>query len=411
MATLHELGRQDLAGRIGTPWRETAEVELLLCLARAHLGPEEGARLEALLQTPINWDDFLKLAERHRLLPLCTRHLNALAGGQVPAASMQAMRGYTERNLRRSLLLTGELHNILRVFGEAGIPALPFKGPVLAAYLYGSIALRDMLDLDVLVTKQDAVRARDLLFERGYRSAVPTGERWDEYLLWSGCNFTLLHEGFGLVVELHWTPEACLSDREVAELWQRSEYVSLTGMKVATFARQDLLLLMCLHGSRHMWERLEWVVGVAEVLRSHAVSWDRALEDAGSLGGRRALYLGVVLAHGLLGAPVPDRILQRIRAERGMSRLTRAACHQLFCETPTLAHQLGLQFHGFQLRSKDRLRDRVRYIGRRGLARIGQDWLTRTSAAVTFLPDWADANGRCTTKRDGSSRPSSQSQL
>jgi hypothetical protein len=384
MTTLRQHGHD--AASMAMPWRETVEVELLLCLARVSIGPVECARLDALLHKAINWDAFTSLAERHRLLPLCSHHLNRLADGRVPVPILQLMRACTERSCRRSLAAAGELHGILQSFAAAGIPALPFKGPVLAVNLYGSLALRDVLDLDILVRKHDALRARALLVvERGYRSATPEGKRWDEFLLRSGCNFPVVQDATGHIVELHWTPEVCLSDQTVAELWQQPEHVSLGGMKVETLAMQHLLLLQCLHGCRHMWERLDWVVGVAELLRSGAVSWERTLQEAQSVGGRRAVYLGLSLAHGLLGTPLPDHLVQAIRAERGMPRLVRAACHQLFCDTPTLAHQRGLQFHGFQLRARERLRDRACYIGRRGVARVGQFWLS--AAASTRVRD------------------------
>jgi hypothetical protein len=352
----------------------SAELGLLLCLARANLGPDQERRMEGFLTGPLDWDGFLRLAERHRLMPLCARHLNRLAADRVPPATLLLMRSYAEQNVERSLRLTGELRTLLRLFETAGIPAVAFKGPVLAQDLYGSIALRDMLDLDILVAKQDALRARDMLLERGYRSAVPTGERWDSYFLWSGCNFPLLHDATGFVVELHWTPEACLPPQDVAELWQRLEYVSLAGMQVPTFARQDLLLLLCLHGCRHMWERLEWLAGVAELLRRIDVAWDDVLRLASSLGARRALLLGVTLAHHFLEAPVPADILRQARADPRTDRLVDAACGQLFSETPVLAHQLGFPFHDFQLCSRERLRDRFMYVLKRFTAPSLEAW-------------------------------------
>jgi hypothetical protein len=353
-------------------WRP--EVDLLLCLARANLGLDEEARVACLLAGPLDWDRFLGMAERHRLLPLCARHLNRHAAGQVPPEVLLAMRRYAEQNVGRSLLLTGELRTLLRRFEEIGVPALAYKGPVLAQELYGSVALRDVLDLDILVTKQDALRARDVLLERGYRTAGPAGAGWDSYLLGSGCNFPLVQEATGFVVELHWTPEPCLPSREVAELWQRLEYVSLAGMEVPTFGRQDLLLLLCLHGCRHMWERLEWLTGVAELLRGCGVAWDEVLRHAGSLGARRALLLGVTLAHRLLEAPVPDDILRQARADRRTGRLVEAAYGQLFGEAHVLAHQLGFPFHDFQLCSKERLRDRTRYVLQRLTAPTLEEW-------------------------------------
>jgi hypothetical protein len=374
MSALRTDGSVESRGLTELAGRGRAELELLLCLARANLGPDEEARVETLLPGPIDWDEFFRLAERHRLLPLCARHLNRVAPDRVPPEPLRAMRRYAEQNVARSLLLTGELRTLLRRLEEAGIPAVAYKGPVLAQDLYGSIALRDVLDLDILVTKEDVLRARELLFQRGYRSAVPTGEPWDAHLLWYGCNFPLVQDATGFVVELHWTPEACLPPRRVAELWQRVEYVSLAGMRVPTFARQDLLLLLCLHGCRHMWERLEWLVGVAELLRVVDVAWDELLRFASSLGARRALLLGLTLAHRLLDAPVPADILREARSDSRTDGLVDAACRQMFSEAPVLAHQLGFSFHDFQLCSKERLRDRTRYVVQRFTAPSMDAW-------------------------------------
>jgi hypothetical protein len=361
-------------GANGDSSRGSAELELLLCLARANLGSADVRRLEGLLPGTIDWDEFLRLAERHRLLPLCARHLNRVGNHRVPAEALLVMRRYVEQNVERSLMLTGELRTILRRLEEAGIPAVAYKGPVLAQDLYGSVALRDMLDLDVLVLKQDALRARDLLLERGYRSAVPRGERWDSYVVLSGCNFPLVHDTAGFLVEVHWTPEACLPPAVLAALWQRLEYVSLAGMQVPTFARQDLLLLLCMHGCRHMWERLEWLTGVAELLRRIDVAWDEVLRLASSVGARRALLLGVTLAHRFLEAPVPDEILRQAQADPRTDQLANAACGQLFSKRPVLAHRLGFPFHEFQLCSRERLRDRSRYVMQRLTAPSMEEW-------------------------------------
>lgn len=391
MASLHERPTQQ-RGPDSALGRGTAEVALLLCLARANLGPEDACRVESILRQPIAWDEFVRLARRHRLLPLCARHLNRLAPARIPTKALQAMREYTEHNVRRSLLLTGELRALLRVYDTAGIPALAYKGPVLAQEVYGSVALRDMLDLDIVVSKQDALRARELLFERGYRSGWPTGERWDASLLWSGSNFPLIQDASGFVVELHWTPEACLPQRVVEQFWERLEHVSLAGMDVATFSRQDLLLLLCMHGCRHMWERLEWLASLAELLRTDHICWEAEVRLATSLGGRRALFLGITLAHDLLAAPVPDDILLQARADSQVARLRDAACQQLFSEHPVLAHRLGLPFHSFQLRSKERLRDRVQYVRQRAVAPSSQAWEERP------LP-WSLFRLYCTARR------------
>lgn len=375
-----------------TPAR--AEVALLLCLARARPGPSETERIDNLLAGPFDWEEFLRLAARHHLLPLCARHLGELAPPRAPAAAMRAMRDHATRTVRRSLLLTAELLALLALLRRAGIPAVAYKGPALAEELYGNVGLRDMLDLDILVRKHDALRARALFADRGYRSAVPTGPRWDAWRLRSGCSVPLIHEATGLVVELHWTPETCVSQPVLDVLWQRLEHVSLAGEEVPTFARQDLLFLLSLHGGRHMWERLEWLVGAAELLRVVDVAWDELLRLASSVGGRRALLLAVTLADRLLEAPVPEHVLRQARADSRMEPLVEAACEQLFSAAPVLAHQRGFSFHHFQLRSKERLVDRIGYVARRFIAPSMEEW------EACRLP-WSLFRVRCAVRRLG----------
>ena len=49
-----------------------------------------------------------------------------------------------------------------------GIETLVFKGPALAQSIYGRIALRPFLDLDILVQPRDVAKAWSLLKAEGY---------------------------------------------------------------------------------------------------------------------------------------------------------------------------------------------------------------------------------------------------
>lgn len=348
--------------------RERAEIELLLRLARARLDPADAARARELLLGTVAWDEFVDLAARHRLLPICVWHLQRIAPDLVPPGALRSMRGHAATSARRSLLLASELRNLLGAFNAAGIPALAYKGPVLAQSVYGSVTLRDVVDLDIVVPKSEAVRARVVLMGRGYRSASPVDSRWERYLLRSGCNFPVVQDAKGVVVELHWRPETSISERVLAELLERQEEVPLGGSGVPTFAREDLVVLLCLHGCRHLWERLEWVADISELVRIGGFCWGEALRLARMVGGRRALFVGLILARDVLDAPVPAEILVLAEADRRASDLARAAAEHLFAEAPVLAHEMGLPFHLFQVQARERVRDRVRYLGHHALA-------------------------------------------
>src|SRR2546426_10956064 len=94
---------------------------------------------------------------------------------------------------RRNLCLTGDLLSLLELFEARGIPAVPFKGPVLAVQAYGDVALREFRDLDILVTHRDITRARELLLARGFSAESDPPWNWHQRL----------RRDDGLIVELH----------------------------------------------------------------------------------------------------------------------------------------------------------------------------------------------------------------
>jgi len=60
----------------------------------------------------------------------------------VPPEIRELLRIDYDRNAFRSLANASELVSILRRFDQQGIPAMPFKGVVLAASVYKSLTIR-----------------------------------------------------------------------------------------------------------------------------------------------------------------------------------------------------------------------------------------------------------------------------
>jgi hypothetical protein len=107
-----------------------------------------------------------------RISSLLYRRLYSLCPGKIPPTVLDYLRnGYLMRSAR-NLLLTTELLKILDLFDSEGIPAVPFKGPVLAAQLYEDAALREFNDIDILVPRQNAFKALRMLQYLGY-PAIP----------------------------------------------------------------------------------------------------------------------------------------------------------------------------------------------------------------------------------------------
>ena len=108
------------------------EAEILLLCARTKMDSERTIMLKTLAQKKINWDYLISIAQKNKLLPLLYWHLNSLCPDAVPEIFLNSIKRYFQNNSRSNLYLTKELCRVLNLFEEHGIPAIPYKGPVLA---------------------------------------------------------------------------------------------------------------------------------------------------------------------------------------------------------------------------------------------------------------------------------------
>jgi hypothetical protein len=352
-----------------------AEAELLLRTARVDLDEPARERILALLRDGLDWAWLLGAAEVHGTAPLLYWHLSRLAPADVPAAVMEDLRQRFLGNARNSLFLTGELLRLLGLFAAHGIRTVPFKGPTLAVYAYGNLALRQFSDLDLLVLPTELGRARELLAAEGYSSGLPLAPAQQEAHLAAIGHIPFVHEGRVCMVEPHarLAPRAFHFPLDLERLWPRLQPLSLNGREVQALAGEDLLLVLCFHGAKHVWTNLSWVCDVAELLRvQRAMNWEAVVSEARSLRCQRMLLLGLVLAHDLLQAPVPEDLLGQARAVPAVRALAAWVGKQMFRDTDGPAPAPGGAL--FHLRARERLWDGLRYTLSLALQPTVADW-------------------------------------
>ena len=335
------------------------EVELLLCCARTCMDAERAEHIKALLRKEIEWSYLLRIADLHGVMPLLYRSLHTICPDTVPQAMLERLRKYFHANALRNRMLTEELLKLLHLFEEHEISAIPYKGPALAVSAYGNLTLRRFYDLDILVHKHNLLRVKHLLVSQGYH--LPLTSIQEAYFYRHRYHYAFVREDDKVraYVEIHWafTRRSWSFPCDPEHLWKRLEPVSLAGRTVFTFHPEDLLLLLCVHGAKDYWRRLLWICDIAELLRLHqAIEWERVVHQASKWGSRRMLFLGLFLARDLLGAALPEEILQKIQIDPVIASLGRRVRERLFSETPS----------GFgdveYLRLRERFRDWVPYI-------------------------------------------------
>lgn len=344
----------------GTPTEIPPEGELLLCFARLTLGAAERARSRHLIAAGPNWKVLLELASTHGLGPLLYRHLEAMGHEGVPDDVFARSWCSYEMASRRNLIMAAELSRITILFESSGIPAIPYKGPSLATAVYGDVALRQFGDLDILLRPQDITAAMRLLLACGYSAEYDLRPDAQTALLRSSAHYhlALIHDQSGIMVELHWKSDP---DYPVETLCANRLWGPLPanggGRDLPT---AELLLILCLHGSKHRWTRLGWLVDIAELIRQHPeLDWARVLGMAKSLAAERRLTLGLHLAHRLLGVQTPAQ-LTASRDAASMEKLAPQIIEAMFAGEPSEGTVAGTL--SFNLALYDRPTQRLRHL-------------------------------------------------
>jgi hypothetical protein len=335
------------------------EDELLLCCARTSRTPEITARIRSLIREGMDW------------------HLDVAYSETIPESALDHLQGHFRANSLRNLSLTAELLRILRTLRAHGIDAVPYKGPTLAASAYGNLALREFIDLDIMIRRQDVKNAKELLASLGYRPQHQLTPAQEAALIESRCEYAFVSDEGKGTVELRWEIAEHFSVGIAAEgLWSRLEQISLGGLNVPNLSPEDTLLILCAHGSKHLWERLAWVCDIAEQIRSHQdMKWEQVMVRASAMGGERMMLLGLFLASYLLGASLPEEVLRRVQADPAVEVLAEQVTEQLFGGVNGLAGLFGgAYFHPLHIKMNERLQDKIRYCVRAVTTQTVEDW-------------------------------------
>jgi hypothetical protein len=333
----------------------TTEDELLRCCARVSLGSQMQTRLEQLLSRPIDWEVVLERSWWHRIRPLTYLHLRAQPAGRVPDTVLLELAAHSCELAERNRRLKKALADIAQLFEVARLPAIVFKGPPLAEAAYGDLSLRECGDLDLLVDDGDFPAVEQLLRAHGFSS-------WWDRDHGNRQVFACEFERSDANLDVHWNlaPGWFNFRIDFRRLWQRGVPLQSGSPQFRTLRPEDSLSILCIHGTKHWWERLRWICDVAELINSRLITdWNDAESSAIQANCRRSVYLGLWLASELLSADLPDSVRRRLERTAAVGRLGAQVCAWL--EAPKSSgnvRKLRERFL-FRMGACERMRDRV----------------------------------------------------
>ena len=183
-------------------------------------------------------DAVAEFAARHRLEPLLAGW--GVSEGGAPAYWHAVARGETA--LREGLRLWQALE-------DAGVPALPMRGPFAGHRWYGDAGRRWFTDVDVLVPRPLLDRARAVSADLGYTRRQPRVP----YAFYRAVHlhYPLQLRARSLLLDLHWAVDHPFAAQRIdfPSLFATSSVVDIRGLRwrVASPAREALLQVAHLH--------------------------------------------------------------------------------------------------------------------------------------------------------------------
>jgi len=250
------------------------------------------------------------------------------AAAEVPAPAGPAIAHSAAGIIRSSMTGAAETARLMRLIENAGYPVLTVKGAALAALVYGSIALKQSKDIDLLILPEHAEPVIALLEQDGYHITFPARELSQTQrgmLTRYGKDVAMRRPGAYPQLELHWRMFGNRGLLPTITARSPRQTVALSGgIAVDTLALPDLYAYLAAHGTGDGWSRLKWLADFnALVAPLEANTIANLHAHAERLGVGRCSAAALLLCAEILALPLDPALAARLRT----SRRVRLLCH------------------------------------------------------------------------------------
>jgi hypothetical protein len=159
------------------------------------------------------------------------------------------------------------------------------------------------------------------------------------------------------IVDLHWglSPRSFVFGLEAGEVMSRLQSVALAGTTVETFCDEDMVLYLSMHGAKHLWHRMEWIVSLAELIRAAKdLDWNTTIQRAEAAHATRMLALGLRLVETFTSLNIPSQVFSTIDPQGVLRKMAIQIKERIFAVSHT---NESTETNLYNFRVMDRKRD------------------------------------------------------
>jgi hypothetical protein len=211
--------------------------------------------------------------------------------------------------VKYNMLMTNELLNVLKVFEEKNIDCIPFKGPVLTKLAYGDITLRQYVDLDILINMKDFEIVINLLNKLDYNSKLNyeiSLEKIQDII----CDHLFTKRKSNINIEIHNKLFSTNFPINIPSkiFFDNQQNININNIDVKTFSNEYLLFYLCLHGCKHLFSRLSWLLDIHKIIDSLNIDWEKFIKIVEEHNTKSLVYTSLFLSEELFQTKLPELI-------------------------------------------------------------------------------------------------------
>ena len=176
---------------------------LLLGLCRLDFSDDLIIRLRDIAGRIKDWDYLASLANEHGIAALAGYNLEKLSlTGFMTENAISVLKNARIISLSRNAFHISSTEELLELYNREDIKVVILKGLALELTVYGNSGLRQMTDVDILVGKNEYLKARNILMKDGYDSLPVKSGFHRPIMAWTGKHLpTMLKNGTS--VDIH----------------------------------------------------------------------------------------------------------------------------------------------------------------------------------------------------------------
>lgn len=225
----------------------------------------------------------------------------------IPLEIIEQMKIINMDIVKQNMLMTSELINVIKKFKSNDINVISFKGPVLSQIAYGDITLRQYVDLDILINEKDLEYASEFLLQNNYKEVYNFEEYQKSNLKKTGHDRSFFNKKNGVNLELHWTLSSSefFIDLEKLDYYNNSRTFKLKNQDLKTLSNEIHFIYLCIHGNKHMWERIEWLVDLVLFINKENLDFVTILKLSEKIDAERIVLSSLMICKHLFDINLP----------------------------------------------------------------------------------------------------------